>query len=111
MKDYTWRELEPGNDIATCVSFLSRGAYFAIGDEDGTINIWSYVTFPVISKKLTLNKVTNCGQEGNFEILNNYCSGLKNIFAISIRIILIKFLFLFGVGPKILNSIRANHEG
>ena len=73
MKDYTWRELEPGNDIATCVSFPSRGAYFAVGDEDGTVNIWAYTTYPVITKKLTLNKAIARKKKGN---LSSSCNKL-----------------------------------
>ena len=66
MKDYSWRDLQPGNDISTCVSFPRRGGYFAIGDEDGTLNIWSHTTFPVIVKQLSLGKAPNLKKRGMY---------------------------------------------
>ena len=64
IKDFTWRELDKGNDISTCAAFPRLGGYFAVGDEDGTISIYSCVSCIVCIKTLSLGKTQQLKKRG-----------------------------------------------
>jgi len=45
--------------LASCCSFNRRGKYLAVGNQDGTINIWDFETHSIIKQLIYHNHYVN----------------------------------------------------